>query len=180
MIPLRRYLSLTVLVWTVTLATVQLVQAHLMVAQHGTLNIVNDGAFMVLSLPITAFEGLDDDRDGKVSMLEFNRHRDAIIQSVEKNVTLSDQQAGCSLKGIMLSPVVPHDSADATISQLAVMGRFTLNDVASPLHFTIGLYGIQAAERRLEITATRSHDKQKAVFELTPAVPARVIFPKHT
>jgi hypothetical protein len=177
---LQRYLSLAVLVWSVTLGMVQLARAHLMVAQHGTLNILDDGAFMVLSLPISAFEGLDDDGDGKVSMLEFNKHRDAITQSIEKNVTLSDQQANCALKGIMLSPVVPHGPEGDAISQLAVMGRFTLNEPASALRFTIGLYGMQTAERRLEITATRSQDKQKAVFELTPASPTRAIFPNNS
>jgi hypothetical protein len=58
---------------------VQLAEAHLMVAQHGTLNVVDDGVFMVLSLPVSAFDGVDDDNDGKVSMLEFNNHRGAIV-----------------------------------------------------------------------------------------------------
>jgi hypothetical protein len=53
-----------------------LAHAHLMVAQHGTLNIVDDGVFMVLSLPISAFNGVDEDSNGKISMLEFNNHRD--------------------------------------------------------------------------------------------------------
>ena len=35
-------------------------QAHLMEAQQGTLNIIDDRAFMVLSLPISAFEDIDD------------------------------------------------------------------------------------------------------------------------
>ena len=61
-----------------------------MVAQHGTLNIVDDSTFMVLSLHISAFEGVDDDKDGKVSMVEFNSHRAAIVESVGQHVTLSD------------------------------------------------------------------------------------------
>ncbi|WP_133146656.1 hypothetical protein [Shewanella sp. 10N.286.51.B7] len=36
------------------------VQAHMMVAQHGTINLVDDGAFMVLSLPVSAFHFLDN------------------------------------------------------------------------------------------------------------------------
>ena len=42
-------------------------QAHLMVAQHGTLNLVGDGVYMVLSLPVSAFAGSDDDGDDKLS-----------------------------------------------------------------------------------------------------------------
>ena len=35
--------------------------AHVMVAQHGTLNVVDNDVFMVLSLPVSAFEGVDDE-----------------------------------------------------------------------------------------------------------------------
>jgi hypothetical protein len=174
---LQRYMAITLLWWTASMFIGQLAHAHLMVAQHGTLNIVDDGAFMVLPLPISAFEGVDDDNNGKISMLEFNNHRGAIVESVRQNVTLSDKQGTGSLQGILLSPVVPHDLTGEPISQLTVMGRFILNDTASALRFQIGLYGRQATEQVLEITATRNRDKQKTVFELTPAASASVIFP---
>ena len=173
---LHKYLSITMLAWTLGALTVQLAHAHLMVAQHGTLNIVDEGVFMVLSLPISAFEDIDDDNDGAVSMLEFNNHRAAIIESIRQNVTLDDGQESAALHGITLSPVAPHAGTVEPISQLTVMGRFVLNDPTSALRFHIGLYGAQASERSLEITATRKRDQQKTVFELTPATPARTIF----
>lgn len=154
----------------------QTAQAHLMLAQHGTLNIVEDGAFMVLSLPISAFDGIDDDSDGKVSMLEFNRHRSALTQSIRQNVTLDDRQGSCSLHGIMFSPVTSHDSTSEPVSQLVVMGRFNLNDSVGALRFHIGLFGGAVAEQSLKITATRKGDEQKAVFELSPEASANVIF----
>ena len=40
---------------------VQSAQAHLMVAQRGTLNFVGTGGFVVMSLPVDAFTGIDDD-----------------------------------------------------------------------------------------------------------------------
>jgi hypothetical protein len=153
-----------------------LAQAHLMVAQHGTLNIVDDGAFMVLSLPISAFEGLDDDSDGSISMVEFNNHRSAIVASVRQHITLSDKQGNCLLQGIMLSPVAPHGVTQESLSQLTVMGRYALNDAASALRFHFGLYGKQAAEQKMKITATRNHDKRKAVFRLAPVAADALIF----
>jgi hypothetical protein len=56
------------------------------------------------------------------------------------------------------------------------MGRFILADSAGALRFHIGLYGRQAIEQVLEITAIRKRDNQKTVFELTPAVSASIIF----
>ncbi len=173
---LHRYMAITLLAWTSSMIMGQLAHAHLMVAQHGTLNIVDDGVFMVLSLPMSAFDGIDDDSDGKVSMIEFNNHRGTIVESVRQNVTLGDAQENASLQGVILSPVVPHNAIGESLSQLTVMGRFALDDSASALRFHIGLYGRQAAEQSLEITATRKRDRQKTVFELTPDAPASLIF----
>ena len=173
---LPEYIAIAVLTFACTLLAGPLAQAHLMVAQHGTLNIVDEDIFMVLSLPISAFYGIDDDDNGDVSMVEFNNHRDAIVQAIRQGVTLRDAQGNCSLEGIMLSPVVSHDRLDEPISQLAVMGRFALSGSDDDLRFHMGLYGKQAAEQLIEMTATRVRDNEKIVFELTPTAPTRVLF----
>lgn len=79
-------------------------QAHLMVAQRGTLNIVNGGAFIVLSMPVLAFRGVDDDGDGRMSNAEFAAHRLTIADTVKANVVLSDAQGPRELQGMMLRP----------------------------------------------------------------------------
>jgi hypothetical protein len=177
MLFLHRYLAITLISLTLSLVMGPVAHAHLMVAQHGTLNIVDDGVFMVLSLPISAFDGVDDDKDGKVSMIEFNNHRGAIVASVSDNVTLSGAQGTGYLQGILLSPVAAHGSVENPIAQLTVMGRFRLADSAEALRFHIGLYGRQADEQVLEITAIRARNNQKTVFELTPGASSNVIFP---
>jgi hypothetical protein len=164
--------SVSMLILILTAPVSPSARAHLMVAQHGTLNIVDDGAFMVLSLPISAFEGVDDDSDGRVSMVEFNNHRAAIVESVGQNVTLSDKEGNLPLQGIMLSPVVPHDAPEDQVSQLIVMGRFSLAGAEGALRFQTGLFGKQSTEQSLKITVTRNSDNHEHVFELTPAKPA--------
>ena len=54
--------------------TASLAHAHLVVSQRGTLNIVGDGAYMVLSLPVSALSGIDDDHDGLLSVNELRAH----------------------------------------------------------------------------------------------------------
>jgi hypothetical protein len=171
-----RYLSVTMFTWALSMAVWQPAHAHLMVAQHGTLNVVDDGVFMVLSLPISAFDGIDDDSNGDISMMEFNNHRRDIVESVRQHVTLSDKQGSAALQGIMLSPVALHDSSGESLSQITVMGRFTVDNAISDLRFHIGLYGRQATEQSLEITATRALDRQKSIFELTPVTPESEVF----
>ena len=152
--------------------------AHMMVAQHGTLNVVGDGAYMVLSLPVSAFEGIDDDNDGLLSMDEFNQHRTTLSEAAEQNIMLRDMNGDCPLQGIMLSPVAEHETAGGLSSQLIVMGRFALEDPDGPLFVHIGLFGENSSEQMLEITATRKTDSQKHELELTPARSAGVLFPE--
>ncbi len=164
----------------ISAAIVPHVSAHLMVAQHGTLNFKNDGAFMVLSLPVSAFEGIDDDGDGKMSSKEFSKHKPAIVIAVKNKVKLSDKEGTRPLQGLLLSPVVahdtPHDASKAASEQLIIMGRFALNKSKSEnsegLTFKLGLYGKKTDEKSMTITATRppnaKQKTQKYKAVLTP------------
>jgi hypothetical protein len=64
-----------VLLWAVSLPAAY---AHLMVAQRGTLNLVDNGAFMVISLPVTALAGTDDDGDSRLPM-SFRRTESKLL-----------------------------------------------------------------------------------------------------
>jgi len=161
-------------------------QAHLMVAQHGTINIVDDGAFMVLSLAVSSFQGIDDDNSGDINLLEFNRHRAEIVQAVKREITLQDAEGQCALEGIMLSPVTDHQalqdtttqvantqvastqvaSTQVAITQVTIMGRFSLAVPTSALTLRIGLYGKHPLEKLMEVSARR-----KAAMEVNQFSP---------
>mgnify|MGYP000387643696 CR=1 FL=1 len=169
---------ITALVILFNLILSQYSNAHIMVAQHGTLNIVDDGAFMVMSLPVSAFEGIDDDKDGKLSMAEFNLHRSAIVNIVQEKVVLKDNNGKITLQGIMLSPVTSHHSPKEPTSQLIVMGRFTLTEPNSALQYQINLFGKTPTEQLLEITATRKNGSNKQVAKLSPNKSSVTFFEK--
>ena len=149
------------------------VRAHLMVEQNGTLNIVESDAFMVLSLPVSAFRGIDDNGDGAVSMIEFNRHREEIGAAVHAGVFMNDARGRLALHGLMLSPEHSHGAmsghADASVSQIIVMGRFPLADASGKLYFNVDLFGSAPGEDSLKITATRPADSHRQVQHLTRA-----------
>lgn len=150
--------------------------AHLMVAQRGTLNFEGDGVYMVLSLPVSAFENIDDDGDGKLSATEFTTHRPAIVAAVAAGVQLQDAKGIRPLEGMMLSPVAPHDDPKASSDQLVVMGRFALADIQSDLQFQVSLFGQQADQQKISITATRKATSDKQKIKLTPEQPATELF----
>ena len=142
--------------------------AHMMVAQHGTLNIIDNNIFMVLSLPVSAFKGIDDDNDSKLSIEEFTTHRSKITKIIHNKVILKDKSGKLDLQGMILSPVMSHHSVNKLSSQLIIMGRFTLVDPNSALQYQVGLFGQTPDEELLEIIATRQYDKRKQVIQLSP------------
>ena len=162
--------------------------AHLMVAQHGTLNFKDDGAFMVLSLPVSAFEnsddGFDDDKDGKMSAKEFIKYKPDIVAAINNKVKLSDKEGSKPLQGLLISPVVAHGTPKAASEQLVIMGRFALDKTNTKdnkeLTFHVGLFGQHSTEKTLTITATRKpNTSTKAVkhkIVLTPQHPENQLF----
>ena len=142
--------------------------AHMMVAQHGSLNVVDGGVFMVLSLPVSAFKGIDDDKDGKLSKEEFTKHRSTIAKVINEKVVLKDQSGKLFLQGMMLSLVNSHHSPKEPAAQLIVMGRYPLVDPKSVLQYQVSLFGSESSEQIFNITATRKSDNKKQTIELTP------------
>lgn len=142
--------------------------AHLMVARNGTLNYLDGNVYMVLSLPISAFAA-DDDKDGLLSLTEFAQHREELIDDIKNSVTLSNKNGELQMHGIMVSPVTPHDAPKTPAEQVIVMGRFSVGQSADPLYFEVDLFGQEAPDQRLKVTATHKSANVKQVFELTPA-----------
>jgi hypothetical protein len=155
-------------------------QAHLMVAQQGTINLAGDGAFMVLSLPVSAFEGWDDDRDGKLSTSELNRHRQTIADQIQRRLQLDDDSGPRPLQGMLMS-LSPDGEApearDLPASQLVVMGRFQLDSPDrhdQALRLRTDLFGDAEAERSLGITITRG--AETGLMTLTPQRSHKALF----
>ncbi len=141
-------------------------QAHLMVAQRGTLNLVGDGAFMVLSLPVSAFIGIDDDGDGQVSTSELQVHAAEIESQVRIGVQLLDGERPLPLQGVLLQPSSTDHSAGGRIRQIAVLGRFPLGDRRSDLRLRFRLFGTGSDELAQEMTVSRGEQVQRLL--LTP------------
>jgi hypothetical protein len=168
--------SMTTFIILLSLLSSHALYAHVMVAQHGTLNVIDDGVFMVLSLPVSAFEGVDDDKDGKLSAIEFTTHRPALIKMIHSKVILKDKSGKLPLQGIILAPVTSHHSPKVPSSQLIVMGRFTLVYPNSILKYRVELFGKTTPEALLEITATRKKDGSKQVIQLSQETPNVSLF----
>lgn len=152
------------------------VEAHLMVAQQGTLNFMPDGAYAVFSIPVSAFNGIDDDGDGELSDQEFKKHRRSILEKVNESIRLADLDGPKRLDGLMISPVKHHDHHHKGTNQIIVMGRFSNIDIAQPLKLSLNLFGKAKDEQKMVIQVTQFKDKKMQKATITPQKPAARIF----
>lgn len=157
-------------------------QAHLMVAQRGTLNLVGDGAFMVLSLPVSAFAGVDDDHDGQWSPAELNAHAASVEAQVQRGAQLLDGGRALPLQGVMLQLSPADHAAQGASNQVVVLGRYALGAQRSALQLRLSLFGTRADERAQQITVSRGDQAQRLLLtperhqgELLPSAWATVV-----
>ena len=147
------------------LTTVTAAHAHLMVEQHGTINFANGGAFLVLSVPVSAFDGVDDDADGALSAKELSRHTAEVEQQIHDSVQLLDESGEpLPLQGLLLSLVSPDHAPTAPASQLIALGRFPVNNAIASPGLRIALHGAAPGEQHISITATRDGQSHEIVF----------------
>ena len=145
-------------------------------AQHGTLNKVKNNLFMVLSLPVSAFDNIDDDNDGALSPKEFTAHRNDIIDTVHQGVLLTADDQPMPIHGIMVSPAAPDHNFSLPSNQIIVMGRFELEPDFTDLDYSINLFGKHSGEQTIEITTTIENDNYSRQFELSPEHPEERLF----
>jgi len=165
------------------LALTSCAQAHLMPAQKGTINLQGDGAYMVVSLPVSAFEGVDDDGDGAWSAQELGLHGPLIHEQITQHLRLRDARGVLPIDSITLVPTPPDDKPSDPVTHLVVLARFKLaqtlvTDALEPaqgLIFQASLFGPQEGDRQLNMTISQGAHKQ--LLLLSPERPEQALFP---
>lgn len=169
----------TILLILVNVCFSSSLHAHLIQSQSGTLSLSDDGVYLALSLPISAFNDVDENKDGDITMIEFNKQRSGIVSRIEQSIILNENGVKIDLKGIMLSPVPVNHKATGKhvkISQVYVMGKFPTEKPSHTLYFRNTLYGTAVSEQTIKMTAIRKMDGEKQKFNVTLNVPGVSFF----
>jgi hypothetical protein len=168
---MRQWQLACLLAW----ASVSIAHAHLVVSQRGTLNVVGNGAYMVLSLPVSALSGFDDDHDGLLSVNELRAHGTSIEAQIKQGVSLDSDQGRSALEGIMLNTAPPESTPSAPSTHLVVLGRFAIPAQVTELKLALQLFGTRADEQTEQIAVTRGTQSQ--LITLTPEHPQGAVLP---
>jgi hypothetical protein len=162
------------------------VQAHLIAAQKGTLNFVGQNAFLVLSVPVAALQGVDDDRDSRLSKAELTAHFEAIGAQIKSGVQLMGSGGPLPLQVVMLDIASPDTAPGQAATHLVVLGRFELAQngaapdvpvavLSNDLRLRFSLFGTSTEEQAQDLTITR--DKETQWMRLSPSGSEKSVLP---
>lgn len=154
------------------------VQAHMMVAQHGTLNLEGGSAYLLASLPVSSLTGYDDDGDQRLSRQELQRHANGLQQQLTEGMRLVADGQIQPFELLSMNTAPPDDVPGAPASQLMVMGRYVLGagvrGASANLQFSVHLFGKSSEERQLDMAFTGHGRAQTLRF--TNEAPTRTLF----
>ncbi|OYU70877.1 MAG: hypothetical protein CFE28_13265 [Alphaproteobacteria bacterium PA2] len=138
-------------------------QAHLLPAQTATMNLAGDTAYFVVSVPVSALEGIDDDRSGGASRAEIARHSADIATQFNRRFQVTgDGKAGLALMTMAWSPQTEGAPTDSAYVVVLHSVRFT-EPPRVPAVAT-DLFGARPGEAQMTLTAKR--DRQESTAEV--------------
>ncbi|MEP3049873.1 MAG: hypothetical protein ABJP48_10045 [Erythrobacter sp.] len=156
------------------------VAAHLMHKESGTLKIVDNSANFVVAVPVTAFGGVDADRDGMLTPAELGEKRDAIADQFDARFAVADNGPNGRVSGgegvtWVLSPHTENPAA--AMDYVIVMHRVFFDAAPSSPSVETDLFAPGADGAQLSIRASRTvPGEESETFALTPGQPAHTFF----
>ena len=156
--------------------------AHLMPAQQGTINLLDNAAFIVISLPVSALASdpqIDGNHDGRLSEAELQVHRAKIAQQLTQRLRLFDGAEAGKVDFIQIN-TEPDERADhinpiaapnASVSpnapgakQFLVLMKISFARLPTALRLETDLFGTQAGERQFAIKASRGKEIEAIIL----------------
>jgi hypothetical protein len=153
-------------------------QAHLMPAKQGTLNVVDSSVYGVVSIPVSALHGFDDDGDGMLEGRELELHEDALRAEVGRRFVVSDGDTPGAVQRIDLVLSPEHDATPDRAGEVIALVHVRFPAAPEDLRLRCDLFGAKDPEGPLAIKATRHVGQEKEVENatLTAASPERRFF----
>jgi len=171
------------------LLSTSLAIAHLMPAQQGTINLVDNAAFVVLSLPVSGLKkfnaSIDTNHDGYLSVTELQSHRQKIEQYVKQGFHLVDGDDEGTVDFIQISTesdaVDEGKKIDADTrvdmpgaAHFLALLKISYKRVPKDLRLQADLFGVVDMESQFSIKASRG--KEVEVFILKVSYPQHQLF----
>jgi hydrogenase/urease accessory protein HupE len=152
--------------------------AHLLPPQNATIHAVGDKVYAVVSVPVSALEGVDDDGDGRLSATELRRHQaDISRQFIQRFRLRMAKETGQVLNTMVLSPQ-SDGGAILPMDYVVVLEVVQFSRPVDQLVLNADLFGTGDGDTKLSIRASRDQvdgaDTELAVLD--PMLRTHVFF----
>ena len=128
-------------------------RADLLPAQNATLTLVDASVYLVVSTPVTALTGVDDNQDGLLSTTEIETHNSAIALQFQKRFLLTeDGKAGTTNLTMVRDP--GSSALPGGFSYVVVLQQISFPTPPKRLQLTTDLFGTNKGEDKLTLQAT--------------------------
>jgi hypothetical protein len=153
-------------------------EAHLIPARQGTINLVGDAAFVVLSVPVSSLPDADENHDGLVDMEEFTRHEGELRAAIDRRLVVSDGATPATTVRVDLVLSPQHEAARDRADQIVVLKHARFAAPPTDLRVRCDLFGQGPTEQEFSLTATRHPPtgKETEVAVLAPGSPEHAFF----
>lgn len=105
-------------------------QAHSLPVDNGTINVSNNKAYVVLSLPVKALTNVDDNEDGKLSYNELKKHNSSIKNQILKGFSFTNYtKSNASTQKLNILSIKPTTQQHAAAHNHAPQKQSTLKSL---------------------------------------------------
>jgi len=138
--------------------------AHLLPAQNATLNLIGKRAYLVVSVPVSALRGVDDNRDGLLSGEELDKHKAEIGRQVSVRFLVSSPD-GVAKPGFVWVVNPETDAArPAPTPYLVVLSGVEFEKPPTSVSVHTDLFGRAVGEGQLTLRARSGQAVEIGVF----------------
>lgn len=154
--------------------------AHLMPANRGTINLVNEKAYMVISLPLATFGAVANGasiQGGSMTHQELKAQEDILRRVVRERLTLSTPEHSAKFDSILLNLPTGYGHDPERGDELMIMASATFAQAPINITFTSTLWMDESKPLKMQMTVTQQGKTiQKEVATLTPGAQEHVFF----
>jgi hypothetical protein len=146
-------------------------EAHLLPSGRATLNRVGTSVFAVVSVPVSALSGYDDDGDGLLSLEELGRHEDGLRDQIRRRFDLHDGDVHPEVIRLDLALSPEHEARPDRADQVVALEHVAFSAPPRSVGLRTDLFDPRSTDPRLTVTASRARDPATSESaELTPTV----------
>lgn len=170
---MKRFLAALCLLLA-TMGSAYEAQAHIMVANKGTVSIKEQNVYVAISVPVSTLSGFDDNHDSLIDATELGRHAGNLRTQIDGRLRINaDGTKPIEGLTLLISPLTGEDTP-SPIDYLVVMSVQRFEKTPVIVSVWTDLFGTAKKDQRIALTATREQSEELAV--LTPERPQHQFF----